>query len=157
MSSSIPGAVSNLITILTAALPSTTEVYFSADEGVFKAPQCLQIIGVVGDQQPAEMSPGYKREETYAIQCKLVSFAGDQSSADYVARMQEVMALFATVEITIGNNPWLSTTGAHDSTSAVRFAEVGTFDLVPKPNGTGGSTCELSFDVHCSARVTSLT
>lgn len=157
MSSAIPGAVANLITILTAALPSTVEVYFSADEGVFKAPQALCIVGVVGDQQPAEMSPGYRREETFAIQCKLVSFAGDQSSAAYLARMQEVMALFATVSVTIGNNPWLSTTGAHDGTSAVRFAEVGTFDLVPKPNGTGGSTCGLSFDVHCSQRVTSLT
>jgi hypothetical protein len=157
MSSAIPGAVANLITILTAALPATTEVYFSADEGTFKAPQALMVCGVVGDQQPAEMSPGYKREETFAIQCKLVSFAGDQSSAAYVARMQEVMAMFATVEITIGNNPWLSTTGAHDATSAVRFAEVGTFDLVPKPNGTGGSVCELSFDVHCTQRITSLT
>lgn len=157
MSSSIPGAVANLITIMTAALPSTVEVYFSAEEGKFQAPQCFQIVGVVGDQQPAEMSPGYKREETYAIQCKLVSFQGDQSSAAYITRMQEVMALFATVETTIGNNPWLSTTGQHDGTSAVRFAEVGTMDLVPKPAAIGGSSCELSFDVHCSQRITSLT
>jgi hypothetical protein len=161
MSSSIPGAVANLITILTAALPSTVEVYFSADEGKYKAQQALLITGVMADQQPAELSPEHKVEESYAIQCKLVSFAGDQSSAAYIARMTEVMALFQTVTITISNNYSLSTTvpppPSYDVNSAVRQAEIGTIDLVPKPAALGGSSCELSFDVHCSQRITTLT
>lgn len=156
-SSAIPGAVANFITIMTAALPAACQIWYGHELGSFVMPQTLQITGVTGDQQPAEMGPNYKREETFAIDCSLVSFAGDQTTAAYLARTTEVMGLFATICVTIGNNPWLSSSGLQDGTAAVRYAEVGTFVLIPKPSDNGGSTAELTFAVHCSQRVTSLT
>ena len=78
MASSVPGAVGALITILTAALPGDATVWFGKALPVYTAPLTLQILKVSGDQEPAELGPSYRREETFSIHCELTSFAGDQ-------------------------------------------------------------------------------
>jgi hypothetical protein len=147
MSSSIPAAITNLQTLLVAAFPaSTTQVWFGKTLSTYIAPLTIQWTGVTGDQQPGELGPNYRREETYAIEMEIVSFAGDQ---DYVARTNEAMTAFNIVSVTVANNYTLN--------NAVRFAEVGTFDLVPEAGDQGQSMARISFAIHCSQRINSLT
>lgn len=157
MSSSIGPAVSNAISIITAAIPQkisegATQVVFG-DIPKYVAPVTLQIIEVTGDQQPGEMGPSYRREETYSIVCEIVVWAGDQ---DYVQRFDDCMLIFNKVAIAIGNNPWLSTSGINDSTAAVRYAEVGNMSIIPHATPEGKSLCSLQFHIRCSQRVDSL-
>ena len=147
MSSSIPAAVANLQTLLVAAFPApTTQVWFGKTLSTYVAPLTVQWLGITGDQQPAELGPNYRREETYSIEMEIVSFAGDQ---DYVARTNETMTAFNTLSVVVANNYTLS--------NAVRFAEVGTFDLTPEAGDQGQSMARLAFAVHCSQRINSLT
>lgn len=154
MPSSIPGAVSNLFTLLTTAFAAqtTTQVYMGKTLSTYVSPITIQILGWSGDQQPAELGPSYRREETFAIQMEIASFAGDQN---YMTRQSEVMAAFGVVSTLVANNWTLpSTAGGNDG--AVRFAEVGTFTFVPEADNNGKSIGMLNFDVHCSQRITSL-
>lgn len=154
MGSSIPGAVSNLYSLLTVAFEDqeTVLVYYGKTLETFVSPQTVQINGWTGDQEPAELGPSYRREETFQIKMEIDSFSGDQ---DYLSRQTEVMDLFATVSTVVANNWTLpSTYGGTDGT--VRYAEVGTFTFTPESNG-GMSLGTLLFDVHCSQRIRSLT
>ena len=145
MASSIPAALTNLIQILTAALPATTQVNVGPELPRYVAPQTLEILGVTGDQAWAEMSgPNYKREETFAIQCKLTSWAGDQ---DWESRFQEALVLFDVVSVAVGTNMTLN--------GAVRLCEVGSLDLVPMLTKEG-SAAGFLFSVHASQRIQSL-
>ena len=145
MASSIPAALTNLIEILTAALPSTTQVNVGPELPRYVAPQTLEVLGVTGDQEWAEMSgPNYKREETYAIHLKLTAWAGD---ADWTSRFQEALVLFDSVFVAVGTNPTLNNT--------VRLSEVGSLDLVPML-AERGSAAGFTFQVHCSQRISSL-
>lgn len=154
MPSSIPAAVSNLFTLMTAVFVSQTnvQVVFSKFLPEYVSPITIQIKGFAGDQQPAELGPNYKREETFQIPCEIASFAGDQL---HMNRLSEVMTIFATFSATIANNWTLpSTVGGNDG--AVRFAEVGTFNYAPDDTDAGKSLGILDFDVHCSQRILSL-
>lgn len=158
MSSSIPAAVANLITILTAALPASTQVVYgpppsSGTHETYLAPNALWVSEVIGNQDPAELGVNYRREENYSIICELTAFEGDQ---DFLATMQSCFTLFKTVEVTIANNPWLSTSGLNDSTAAVRFAEVGDINFTPQLTPKGQSNGSLQFHVRCSQRIDSL-
>lgn len=158
MSSSVGPAVANLITIVTAAIPSSvtsegaTQVVFG-EVSKYVAPVTLQIIEVTGNAQVAEIGRNFRREETYSIICEITTFAGDQN---YVQRFNDAMLIYNDVVIAVANNPWLSTSGSNDSTAAVRFAEVGDFSMVPHATRSGQSVCSLQFHVRCSQRVDSL-
>jgi hypothetical protein len=147
--------VSNIFALLTTAFVAntTTQVYMGKTLAVYVSPITVQILGWSGDQQPAELGPSYRREETFAIQMEIASWAGDQN---YMARQTEVMAAFGVVSMTVANNWTLpSTAGGNDG--AVRFAEVGTFSFIPEADNSGRSIGLLTFDVHCSQRIASLT
>jgi hypothetical protein len=144
MASSIPAALTSLIQILTAALPATTQVNVGPELPRYVAPQTLEILGVTGDQEWAELGGNYKREETYAIHCKLTAWAGD---ADWESRFQEALVLFDTVSVAVGTNPTLNST--------VRLSEVGSLDLVPILTERG-SAAGFAFQVHASQRIQSL-
>lgn len=154
-SSSIPGARANLQALLTTEFDGqpNVQVYYGKTLSQFTSPQTVQILGWTGDQEPAELGPSYRREETFQLHCEIVSWSdGD----DFNARETEVMDLFYTIATTIGNNPTLpSTYGGTDG--AVRYAEVGSFTFTPDMDGSGHSSGTLQFAVHCSQRVTSLT
>lgn len=158
MSSSIGPAVNNLIKIVTNAVPATltgegeTQVVFG-DLSQYVAPVTLQIMEVVGNADPAELGPNFRREETYSIVCEIVTFAGDQ---DYLTRFNDAMTVYNAICVAVGNNPWLSTSGLNDATAAVRFAEVGDFSIAPHATPIGQSVCSLQFHVRCSQRVDSL-
>ena len=158
MPSSIPGAVSNLYTILTAAFLDNTdcEVFVGPTlPSKFLPPTRVQILGWTGDQEPAELGPSYRREETFQIHCQIVSASGEQSPMALLNIQTLVMDAFEVLSVLIANNWTLpSTAGGNDGT--VRFAEVGTFDFVPQMTQRGQSGT-LTFTVHCTQRITSLT
>lgn len=154
MPSSIPGAVSNLVSLLTAvyAGQDNVQVWYGKELSKFVSPITVQILGWTGDQQPAALGPDYRREETFAIQMNITSWAGNQ---DYLSRQTEVMGAFETLAVLVANNWTLpSTAGGNDG--AVRFAEVGTFTFTPQSDAAGMGMGVLLFDIHCSQRITSL-
>lgn len=147
MASSVPNAVNAFLSIVQAALPGNTQVWFGKPLSVYVAPITLQVTGVhTGEQVIATMGPEYKREETYEIQCMLTSFAGD---LNFVGRMAEVFLNYGLVTLAVGNNPTLNQT--------VRFAEIHSFEYVPDADAKGMSLGALTFSVHCQARISSLT
>lgn len=155
MPSSIPGAVANLQSLLNAAFASQpgTQVWFGKTLSQYVAPLTVQWLGWNGDQQPASLGPSYRREETYAIQMEICATGGDM---DFMSRQATVMAAFATISVLVANNWTLpSTAGGNDG--AVRFAEVGTFNFSPESDVHGFALGILTFDIHCSQRITSLT
>jgi hypothetical protein len=159
MSSSIPAAVTNLMALLKSVLPASTQISYGPVPGsntneIYLAPNTCFIYDVVGDQQPAEMGPNYRREETYSIYCEITAFEGDQ---DFLRTQQSCFSMFSQVEIAIANNPWLSTSGQNDDTAAVRYAEVGNIHFSPQLTPKGQSNGSLQFHVRCSQRINSLT
>ena len=158
MASSIGPAVTNFISLATAAVPSViagegaTQVVFG-EIPKYLAPVTLQILEVTGNADVAELGQNFRREETYSIVCEIVTWAGDQ---DYITRFQDALTIYNLVTVAVANNPWLSATGLHDSTSAVRFAEVGDYSIIPHADIHGQSRCSLQFHVRCSQRVDSL-
>jgi hypothetical protein len=156
MGSSIPGARTNLQALLEAEFSDqpNVQVYYGKHLSQFVSPQTVQILGWTGDQEPAELGPSYRREETFQIHCEIVSWAADD---DFPSRETEVMALFDSISLIVGNNPTLPPTYGATSGGAVRYAEVGSFTFTPDMDASGHSSGTLQFAVHCSQRVTSLT
>lgn len=157
MASSVGAAVTNLIALIQGAVPSTisggsVEVAFG-ELPTYESPVTLVITEVTGDQTPAEIGRNFRREETYSIDCQIVTWAGDQ---DYAKRFTDAVTLWNVVSVAIANNPWLSVSGVNDATAAVRYAEVGSFSVTPGPDELGQSRCDLEFRVRCSQRINSL-
>ena len=146
MSSSIPGAVLQFIDIATAAMPADTTIWFGKPLPMYSAPLMLQITGVEGNQEPAELGISYRREEVFSILCQLSSFQGDQL---FQNRMTEVFSYWEMITVAVANNPTLNQT--------VRFAEPGNMVFDPIAANGGRSIGCLHFDIRCSARITSLT
>jgi hypothetical protein len=145
MASAIPGTLSYFLTLATNTLPSDATVSFGAYKPLFEAPVTLQVTGITGDQEPAELGPNFRREETFSIECDLTSYAGDQLQ---VNRLTEVFANFALLSVAVANDPTLG--------SNVRFAEVGDFTYVPGLDAKGQSIGSLTFAIRCSQRIDSL-
>jgi hypothetical protein len=156
MPSSIPGAVSNLYALLNTAFTGNedTLVWMGASLPKTVTPVTVLILGWTGDQEPAELGPSYRREETFQIHMQIRAASGEQSPTALLDRQTTVMARFGVASALIANNWTLpSTAGGNDGT--VRYAEVGTFDFTPEMNQRG-SRGTLTFTVHCSQRIQSL-
>lgn len=154
MPSSIPGAVSNLFSLLTTAFASETnvQVYRGGALTTYVAPITVQILGWQGTQKPAELGPSYRREETFAIQMEIAAYEGDLAFATVETN---VMNAFGIVSVTVANNWTLpSTAGGNDGT--VRFSEVSTFTYKSSFDGSGQAAGILTFDVNCQQRIQSL-
>ena len=107
MASSIPLAVPYFMNLCATALPSDSLVAFGTVLPKFTAPISLLVTEVVGNQEPAELGPSYRREETYSILCELSSFSGDQ---DLPLRLTEVFDAFALITVAVGNDMTLGQT-----------------------------------------------
>jgi hypothetical protein len=142
----IPGALAALISIATAALPAGTTIWFGADLPAYSAPLTLQITEISGDQAPAELGNNYRREETFALVCSLISYQG--GVPDFGSMLTGLMTNFVLLSQAIANNPTLN--------GAVRFAQVGNFLVSPETDANGQSAVTLDFHVRCEQRVTSL-
>lgn len=170
MASSIPYAVNNFIALMTTIFTNDGhpeyQVWFGKVQPMYSAPITLEIMGVdAGDQRPAELGINYKREEEYIIECCLVSYQGDQ---DFLSRMVEVFAVWDLVTSGIANDPSLTgipntsqnsfpaSTGGFGH-SAVRFAQIRNMNFYGKPTSAGKSVGCITFDIHCEARIESLT
>lgn len=145
--SAIPGALANVLSIATSALPSDTTVYYGSELPAYSAPLTFQISEITGDQVPAEIGPQYRREETFNLVCSLIAYTG--GVPDFPSQLQSLMASFVLLSRAIANNPNLS--------GAVRFAQVGNFQITPETDANGQSATTLDFAIRCEARVTSLT
>lgn len=150
--SSVGPAVFNFYGAVNTALGGSVQFAFGELTN-YIAPVTLQILEVTGDQQPAEIGNNFRREETFSIVCELVTWAGDQN---YQQRFTDALTAWNTILVTVGNNPWLSTSGLNDATAAVRYAEVGDFSFIPHADAAGQSRCSLQFHVRCSQRINSL-
>lgn len=148
----IPGAINALVAILTNAFASdqSVEVHFGPMLK-YIAPVTIQITEVTGDQNPAELAPRLRREETFSIVCSIVSWMGD---ADYLTRMTTAFSYFTQITPIIGNNATLDdpTTG----NPTVRYAQVGNFMGNPGITPEGQSTYTLDFHIRCEQRIESL-
>jgi hypothetical protein len=94
---------------------------------------------------PAEISPVYRHEEAYAIQCSLCSAAGDP---DQAARMQETFGLYADLSIAVASQPTLNGT--------CRVAWCKQLGYKPTWDQKGFSVGQLAFEVNVTVRVNSL-
>ena len=147
-SSAIPGALTQFMTIASAALPAGTTVWWGRELGTYATPLTLQITEITGTQDPAEISPSYRREEKFALVCTLSFFQGGPQGAANIACLGQVMSNFALLSAAIGNNPTLN--------GAVRFAQVGNFIVNPDTDANGVTAVSLDFQVRCEQRVRSL-
>ncbi|SRR5258708_17437251 len=143
----IPGALAATLAIATAALPVGSTIWFGAELPAYAAPLTFQITEISGDQQPAEMGPGYRREEQSVLVCSLTFYQG--GSPDFSTLLASVMNAFVLLSQAIGNNPSLN--------GAVRVAQVGNFHISPATDVNGNSAVTLDFAIRCEQRVTSLT
>lgn len=142
----IPGALTQFMTIATAALPSGSTIWFGEELPTYTAPVTLQITEITGDQKPAEMGTQYRREETFGLVCSIVCYQGGEP--DFPTILGNVTTNFVLVSQAVANNPTLN--------SAVRFAQVGNFHIVPVTDANGMSAISLDFVIRCEQRVTSL-
>lgn len=144
--SAIPGTVTELLSMATAAFPANTTVWFGAALPSYSAPLTFQITEITGDQTPAEIGPAYRREEAFSVICSLTSYQGGQP--DFGSQLAALMANFILFSQAVANNPSL--------TGNVRFAQVGNFTVTADVDANGQGATTLDFAVRCEARVTSL-
>lgn len=143
----IPLALTQAITIATAALPANTTCYFGAELPAYVSPLTFWISEITGDQKPAELGNQYRREEQFQLICSIVSYQGGVT--DFPTLLSSLMTTgFIPLSQAIANNPTLNGT--------VRFAEVGNFHISPETDANGNAGVTLDFSIRCVQRVTSL-
>jgi hypothetical protein len=154
MSSSIPGAVAYWVNLATTTLQSTATspngvyVWFGTPLSKYIAPITLQVMSVVDiTHEWAELGSAYKIEEHYKIRNQLVSYAG---GTDFMGRMNEVFSNFEILSIATANDYTLG--------SNVRLClPLVEGEYMPGTDASGKTMGSLMFDLHCEARITSLT
>lgn len=152
----IPGTLPYLVTLYQTAYPMDTNnvpvvVWFGVELGVWSSPTTIEINGVEpADQEPAELGPDYRREETFSVKCKITVFSGTGANGtpDFLARMTDCFTVWKALEIAVANDPTLG--------GNVRFAEFGEMQYEPTTDGKGDAVGTLLWVVRCQARVTSL-
>jgi hypothetical protein len=146
VSSSVPTVLPAFLSIATAALPAGFQVFEGTNMQPYVSPQTLMITGVrFSKDDPAEISPVYRHEEAYAIQCSICSAAGDP---DQAARMQEAFTLYADLSIAVASQPTLNGT--------CRVAWCKQLSYKPTWDQKGLSVGQLAFEVNVQVRVNSL-
>lgn len=147
MATSIPQAVPQFISIAQAALPSGFQIQFGTIFDPNIQPQALLVTGVnVILDAYAEMSPVYRHEEHYNIECTLSGLSG-QPGQDAVI-FSQVYQLYDDIAIAVANNPNLNNT--------VRLAWCRQLKYQPGRDAKGLLVGTLDFEVQCQQRVNSL-
>lgn len=154
--STIPAAVDALLALITAAVPSTTQVF---DGPVTRNRNFDAVIvagsdappHVDGDQDTAALGAG-SREEKFSIELEVIAFRGQD---DQKETRDAAFATLALIENALRSNKTL--------TSTVRFAQLtGGISLdqslatQPSPDGGEqivGRRSIVTAHVHCSARI----
>ncbi|ERR1700760_4111584 len=147
-SSAIPGALTQFMAVAEGALPSGTTVWWGKELGTYSTPLTLQITEIVGDQEPAELGPQFRREEKFSLVCTLSAYQGGPVDQANAACLTEVMNNFALIHSAVANNPTLN--------QAVRFAQVGNFAINPDTDANGVTAVSLDFQLRCEQRIRSL-
>lgn len=152
MATSFPLAVTNFLSIATAALPATSAttnvvIKFGSIIGVNPGMQWLLVKGCRYTEDTwGELGPTYRHEEHYYLACEIGSSAG---SDDEATRMTEVQGLYNDVAIAVANNPTLN--------GAVRVSECRQLSYSPSYTPQGFSQGCIEFELYCEQRVNSLT
>jgi hypothetical protein len=150
----VPATIQALIGIFGAAAPLDPNnrpimVWYGRELGVFSEPTTIEINGVSQTQSPAELGPTYRREEEFYVHCKVSVFSGEGAdSQDHVNRMIEAWNVWKALEVAVANNPTLN--------GNVRYAEMVSVDDLPSTSPRGSAMHQLSFELRCEQRVTSL-
>lgn len=146
--SAIPGALVQAMAIASATFPANTTVYYGEELPTYSAPLTFQITEITGDQQFAELGPGYRREEVFSLVCTLSFFQGGVIP-DFAVQLESLMDNFVLLSRAIANNPTLN--------GAVRLSEVGNFHISSATDQQGQGASTIDFSIRCQQRVTSLT
>ena len=152
----IPGTITYLVTLFGTAYPMDANnvpvlVWFGTELAAYSSPTTIEINGVdLADQEPAELGPNFKREETFTVKCKITVFNGEGANGtpDFLARMTDCFAVWKPLVIAVANDPTLG--------GNVRFAENGEMIYTPTTDGSGRAMGSLTWGVRCQQRVTSL-
>lgn len=148
MSSSLPNAMPQFVSIATAVLPSNFVIKEGSIYGPNVPAQGLLITGIhfLSDTY-GEMGPLYRHEEHYNMQCVLVdSFGMD----DHPTLIGQLYGLYSDISVAVANAPTLNGT--------VRLAWTRQLDYSMGYDAQKGwSVGTLTFEVECQARVNSLT
>lgn len=147
--SAIPAAVLAVLSMASTSLSVSSgkaTVWFGKALPAYTNPITFQIMSVKGNQVPAEMSPGYRREETFMMYCQLIAYQGD---TQFQTILQNAFTAWDTIALMIGNNPTLNFT--------VRFAEVKNMSVTADADNLGKGAIVISFNIACQQRVHSLT
>lgn len=153
---SIPGALQSLYNLYSAAYPMDANnipsmIWFGEELSVFSAPTTIEINSILNaEQEPAEIAPTYKKEETYDVRCKLSVFngSGSNGSADFLANMLTCWDVWKALEIAVANNPTLD--------GNVRYCFFTEMAFEPTTDGAGRAAGYITWVVRCVQRVTSL-
>lgn len=145
MASVIPAARLYFLNMCRLALPQDVFIWYGKRLGVFSAPITLQCFGWTASQEPAELGPNLRREETFDLKLCLSSFAGDQ---DFDAREAECMSNWSLITTALGNDGSLG--------NIVRWAQITDYEFSPNANADGQSIGNLDFTVNCQQRIESM-
>lgn len=154
MSSSIPGAVQYWVNLATTTLASTplapdgVLVWFGAALSKYTAPITLQVLGVYNIvHQWANVGSEFKVEESYKIRNQLVSYSGGLNN---INRMTDVFSTLSLLTVATATD---YTLGGNVRLCLPMVAG----EYVPGSDPTGKIAGSLMFDVHCEARIRTLT
>jgi hypothetical protein len=147
--SAIPGAVLAVLSMASASLStsySNATIWFGKALPAYTNPVTFQIVSVKGNQLPAEISPGYRREETFMMYCQIIVYQGD---TNFPVVLTNAFTVWDIIALMIGDNPTLNYT--------VRFAEVKNMSVTADADPLGKGAIVISFNIACQQRVHSLT
>jgi hypothetical protein len=144
ITSTVPAALTALLSIVTAAVDPAVPVFDGMPAG--DLPDSFVIVGysdvngspaVTGEQST---EGGGAREEVYDIACLVSVATGDSTSTTLAELRTAAAAIFAAIEQALTGNDTLN--------RAVGYAYVGGMDWIQQPTSTG-AVVSIAFFVHC--------
>lgn len=152
---SIPGAVSDLVTIFGVTCPTDPNnepivIWLGEELGIFSSPTTIEINGVDPViREWASLGPDYRIEEQYSIKCRLSVFAGEGSVlTDFLNVMNAAWTIWEALEIAVANNPTLD--------GNVRLCWFDETNYQPTTDAQGRAMACINWTIKCEARVYTL-
>lgn len=139
----VPGAIAQLVTLASAAVPKGTVVTYGTPRE-YSAPNVIIFTGWQGVESPASLrdAPSFQLEEVYEIEGIVRAYEGDLNQ---LATMATALALKTVVQSAIRNDPTL----AGNVRAAWWSSEVARTGQTDR----GGVATEIEFAIHCEARI----
>lgn len=146
MTTSIPAAIDQIMTIAGNSLPAGFQVRFDSISGMNVGQQQLLLTGVrVTYDSYAELGPNYKHEEHFNVTSQLIGAIGND---DTIGLKNTIYGLYDDLAIAIATLP--------DLNGHVRLAWCRQLGYTPTHDANGKTLGVLDFEIEIQARVDSL-